>query len=64
MADGINIVRSGAVLEVTVDRPKANALDLNASRRLNEVFSSFRDDPELRVAIVTGAGQGGRDLLL
>jgi crotonobetainyl-CoA hydratase len=56
MADGINIVRSGAVLEITLDRPKANALDLNASRRLNDVFSSFRDDPELRFAIVTGAG--------
>jgi len=55
MPDGINIVRDGAVLEVTIDRPKANALDRNASRRLNDVFSAFRDDPALRVAIVTGA---------
>jgi len=51
MPDGINIVRDGAVLEVTLDRPKANALDLKASRRLNEVFTSFRDDPALRIAI-------------
>jgi crotonobetainyl-CoA hydratase len=57
MPDGINIVRDGAVLEVTINRPKANALDLNASRRLNEVFTSFRDDPALRIAIVTGAGE-------
>jgi crotonobetainyl-CoA hydratase len=57
MPDGINIVRDGAVLEVTIDRPKANALDRNASRRLNDVFSAFRDDPALRVAIVTGAGE-------
>jgi crotonobetainyl-CoA hydratase len=57
MTDGINIVRGGAVLEVTIDRPKANALDRNASCRLNDVFTSFRDDPELRVAIVTGAGE-------
>jgi crotonobetainyl-CoA hydratase len=57
MPDGINIVRDGAVLEVTLDRPKANALDLKASRRLNEVFTSFRDDPALRIAIVTGAGE-------
>jgi crotonobetainyl-CoA hydratase len=57
MPDGINIVRDGAVLEVTIDRPKANALDRNASRRLNEVFTSFRDDPALRIAIVTGAGE-------
>jgi crotonobetainyl-CoA hydratase len=57
MPDGINLVRDGAVLEVTIDRPKANALDRNASRRLNDVFTAFRDDPELRVAIVTGAGE-------
>jgi crotonobetainyl-CoA hydratase len=57
MTHGINIVRDGAVLEITIDRPKANALDSNASRRLNDVFTSFRDDPELRVAIVTGAGE-------
>ena len=57
MTHGINIVRDGAVLEVTIDRPKANALDRNASCRLNEVFTSFRDDPALRIAIVTGAGE-------
>jgi crotonobetainyl-CoA hydratase len=57
MPDGINIVRDGAVLEVTIDRPKANALDRNASRRLNDVFTAFRDDPALRIAIVTGAGE-------
>lgn len=57
MPDGINTVRDGAVLEVTIDRPKANALDRNASCRLNDVFTSFRDDPALRIAIVTGAGE-------
>ena len=56
MSDGIRITTEGAVLEVTIDRPKANAIDLKASRRLNEVFTSFRDDPALRIAIITGAG--------
>ncbi len=49
--------RDGAVLEVTLDRPKANAIDAPTSRRMGEVFAAFRDDPELRVAIVTGAGE-------
>src|SRR5580698_3052695 len=57
MPDGINTLRDGAVLEVTIDRPKANALDRGASLQLNEVFTAFRDDPALRVAIVTGAGE-------
>ncbi|HSZ08736.1 MAG TPA: enoyl-CoA hydratase-related protein [Steroidobacteraceae bacterium] len=56
MSDGIRTATEGAVLEVTIDRPKANAIDLQASRRLNDVFTRFRDDPALRIAIITGAG--------
>lgn len=47
----------GHVLEVTLDRPGANAIDLATSRIMGEVFRDFRDDPALRVAIVTGAGE-------
>ena len=57
MSHGIKTTTDGAILEVTIDRPKANAIDLAASRRLNDIFSAFRDDPQLRVAIVTGAGE-------
>ncbi|WP_298840411.1 carnitinyl-CoA dehydratase [uncultured Roseobacter sp.] len=46
----------GAVFEVTLDRPKANAIDLQTSRQMGEVFAAFRDDPDLRVAIITGGG--------
>jgi crotonobetainyl-CoA hydratase len=52
----IRTERNGAVLEVTLDRPKANAIDAATSRIMGEVFRDFRDDPELRVAILTGAG--------
>src|SRR6266850_1895456 len=55
--DGVRTTREGAILEVTLDRPKANAIDLAASRRLNAIFTAFRDDPALRVAIVTGTGE-------
>ena len=48
--------RNGHVLEVTLNRPKANAIDLATSRIMGQVFQDFRDDPELRVAIITGAG--------
>ncbi|WP_170563803.1 carnitinyl-CoA dehydratase [Ruegeria atlantica] len=49
--------RDGAILEVTLDRPKANAIDLATSRVMGEVFRDFRDDPDLRVAILTGGGE-------
>ncbi|MEM9786803.1 MAG: carnitinyl-CoA dehydratase [Pseudomonadota bacterium] len=58
MVDGpIKTQRLGQVLEVTLDRPKANAIDLATSRIMGDVFADFRDDPELRVAILTGAGE-------
>ncbi|MCY3838615.1 MAG: carnitinyl-CoA dehydratase [Gammaproteobacteria bacterium] len=47
----------GGVLEVVLDRPKANAIDLATSRLMGEIFERFRDDAALRVAIVTGAGE-------
>jgi crotonobetainyl-CoA hydratase len=53
---GVTTSRNGAILEITIDRPKANAIDRAASVRLNEIFASFRDDPALRIAILTGAG--------
>jgi crotonobetainyl-CoA hydratase len=53
----VRTTRDGHVLEVTLDRPKANAVDLATSRVLGETFRTFRDDPELRVAILTAAGE-------
>ena len=53
----IKTYREGAILLVTLDRPKANAIDLETSRIMGKVFADFRDDPELRVAIITGGGE-------
>jgi crotonobetainyl-CoA hydratase len=57
MSGAVKATRNGAILEVVLDRPKANAIDLATSREMGEVFLGFRDDPALRVAIVTGAGE-------
>ncbi|MFV2034731.1 MAG: carnitinyl-CoA dehydratase [Halocynthiibacter sp.] len=57
MTSPIKTRQDGAILEVTLDRPKANAIDLATSRIMGDVFARFRDDPALRVAIITGAGE-------
>ncbi len=57
MNAAIRTERRGRVLEVTIDRPKANAIDAATSRIMGEIFASFRDDPALRVAILTAAGE-------
>ncbi|HEY2683282.1 MAG TPA: enoyl-CoA hydratase-related protein [Steroidobacteraceae bacterium] len=57
MSDGIDTTRNGGILEITINRPKANAIDLKASHRLNRIVTEFRDDKDLRIAIITGAGE-------
>jgi len=57
MNDILKVTRNGEILEVTLDRPKANAIDAATSRRMGALFGEFRDDPTLRVAIITGGGE-------
>ncbi len=45
------------MLEVTLDRPPANAIDRRTSVALYEQFARLRDDAELRVGILTAAGE-------
>jgi crotonobetainyl-CoA hydratase len=47
----------GPVLEITLDRPKANAIDLDTGLALYDAFARLRDEPELRAGIFTGAGE-------
>ena len=56
MNSPIKVETRGAVLIVTLNRPKANAIDVPTSRLMGDTFAAFRDDPALRVAIITGAG--------
>ena len=51
------VERHGAVLEITLNRPKVNAIDFDLSRRINEAVVMLRDDPELRVGLVTATGE-------
>ncbi|MCL4768245.1 MAG: enoyl-CoA hydratase/isomerase family protein [Hyphomicrobiaceae bacterium] len=57
-ANGCKVRRDGAVLWITIDRPRAmNALDPAAHVALARAFDRYTADPELRVAILTGAGE-------
>lgn len=57
MSDLVRAIAADGILEVVLDRPKANAIDAATSRELGRTFAAFRDDPALRVAIVTGGGE-------
>ena len=63
-----NIAIDGHIMTVTLNRPeRRNALHADASHELGAVFDSFEADPELWIAIVTGAGDkafcAGADLV-
>ncbi|MBL94390.1 MAG: Carnitinyl-CoA dehydratase [Alphaproteobacteria bacterium MarineAlpha3_Bin5] len=56
MTKHIEIKRIDSVLEVTLNKPKVNAIDEQMSRELGQAFMTFRDDNDLRVAILTAEG--------
>lgn len=57
MSEHLRTEVRGSILEVTIDKPKANAIDTALSVRMGEVFEAFKRNDELQVAILTGAGE-------
>ena len=57
MTDGLQIAIEGRVMILTMDRPKANAINSGLSKALGHAFIRYRDDSSLRCAIVTAAGE-------
>src|SRR5271168_3188800 len=66
MTDKVLYQKKGEVAYVALNRPRVkNAIDLEMHHRLREVWTAFRDDDSLRVAILTGTGDAfcaGADL--
>ena len=53
---GFSVEVAAGVAVLTIDRPKANAIDAATSAAMGEAFLGFEHDPGVRVAIITGAG--------
>ena len=51
----VETTRRGRVLEVTLNKPKVNAIDIEMSKDMGRAFAELRDDPDLWCAILTGA---------
>lgn len=56
-SESVRVERRGRVLEITIDRPKVNAIDHATSRALGDAFKMLHEDAELWVGIITGAGE-------
>ena len=57
MSEAVKVTRHGDVLEVVLDRPKANAIDAATSRAMNDAWALLRDDDSLKIGVLTGGGE-------
>ena len=57
MTHGIEVNRSRRVLEVCLNRPKVNAIDVKISQELGKAFAELRDNKDLWVGILTAKGE-------
>ena len=53
----VRVEERGSTLEITLDRPPANAITPAVGLELHAAYRRLRDDPGLRVGILTGAGE-------
>jgi enoyl-CoA hydratase/carnithine racemase len=58
----------GRIATITLNRPEANnAINMQMQKELHDAFVAFRDNPDVWVGIITGAGEkafcGGADVI-
>ncbi len=56
MSKHVLIERRGHVMEITLNKPKVNAIDHEMSKAVADAFVAFDTDDDLRVAILTASG--------
>lgn len=56
MTNNLEVAVKEKILEIKINKPKVNAIDLKLSQDLGKAFAELRDNPDLRVGIITGEG--------
>lgn len=57
MTSPVQLRAENGILTITLNRPKANAIDVPTSQALYAAFETLQNDAGLRVAILTGTGR-------
>lgn len=55
--NNILLEKENLIAQITINRPPVNALNAATIDELTQAFTELKDDPEVRVVIITGAGQ-------
>lgn len=57
MNTGVRVETHDHIVEITIDRPPANAINPGVSIAIYEALSMLQNDADLRVGIITGSGE-------
>ncbi len=56
MSDSVQVETFDQIIEITINRPPANAINTNVSNAIYEALSKLQDSEDLQVGIITGSG--------
>ena len=55
---GVDFIKEGNVAYITLNRPEAmNSLDPESVERLTEIWAEVKNNPDIRVSVLTGTGE-------
>ena len=57
MSDEVQVETYDQIVEITIDRPPANAINPGVSKAIYAALSMLQQDDNLRVGIITGSGE-------
>ena len=57
MSSGVEVKKNGRILEVCLNKPKVNAINVEMSQELGKAFAELRDNKDLWVGILTAKGE-------
>jgi crotonobetainyl-CoA hydratase len=57
MSDPVQVETYDQIVEITIDRPPANAINAEVSNAVYAALSMLQQDDDLRVGIITGSGE-------
>ncbi len=57
MSDSVKVEINQSIMEITIDRPPANAINPEVSIAIHKALTTLQNDNKLQVAIITGGGE-------
>jgi len=57
MNDSVAVDTQGSIMEISINRPPANAINVEVSHAIHSALTKLQEDDQLQVAIITASGE-------